>query len=49
MKRRNWLIAGAVLAVLVLGWIFRESILDALPIDQSGWVQQDGHTRYLNE
>ena len=49
MRRRNWLIAAAVLAVLVLGWIFREPIIDALPIDQSGWVQQDGNTRYLNE
>ncbi len=48
--KKKWLIAaGALVLLLVLGWFFREPIIDALPIDQSGWAQQNGHTCYLNE
>ena len=39
-----------ILALLAGGiWYFREPILDLLPIDQSGWEEQDGSIYYLNE
>ena len=48
MKKRIWLLAVIPL-ILLLGWLFREPIIDALPIDQSGWVERDGSTCFLSE
>ena len=48
MKKKVWL--WAILPVLLaLGWIFREPIIDALPIDQSRWTERDGMISYLGE
>jgi D-alanyl-D-alanine carboxypeptidase len=47
---KKLLIVLLILALLAGGlWYFREPILDLLPIDQSGWVEQDGNRYYLNE
>ena len=47
---KKLLIFLLILALLAFGiWYFREPILDALPIDQSGWTEKDGNRMYLNE
>ena len=44
------LISLLILALLAGGlWYFREPILDLLPIDRSGWTQEDGNWYYLDE
>jgi hypothetical protein len=49
-KVKKFLIVLLVLAVLGgTAFYFREPILDLLPIDRSGWVEQDGNRYYLNE
>ena len=40
------LILAALLAAL---FVFRDSIIDFLPIDQSGWVERDGNKYLLDE
>ena len=48
VNKKKWLLA-VILLILLLGWLFREPIIDALPIDQSGWVERDGSTFFLSE
>ena len=47
--KKIWIILllTAVLALTV--FVFRDSIIDFLPIDQSGWVNQDGNRYLLDE
>ena len=41
--------AAAVVLAVLLGLLLWEPVVDALPIDQSGWKEKDGETYYLNE
>lgn len=47
---KKFLIVLLVLAVLAgTAYYFREPLIDLLPIDQSGWVEENGNRYYLNE
>ena len=47
---KKLLIFLLILGLLAFGFFyFREPVLDALPIDQSGWTEKDGNRMYLNE
>lgn len=50
MKKRMGLLLSviAIVLVLVLGALFWNPILDALPIDQSRWHESNGSTYYYN-
>ena len=49
MKKVILIILSVLLALLICLAVFWEPILDALPIDQSGWRTRDGYTYYQSE
>lgn len=52
MKKGAIIAIAVTLAIVLLAgaaFVFRDELLDALPIDQSGWETEGGVIRYLNE
>ena len=51
--KKGLLITFGVILILVLlavvGFLFRDTLLDTLPIDQSGWSEEDGIICYLDK
>ena len=49
MKKKMWLIVAVIVLLGVLVFCFRETILDILPIDQSGWREENGRVYYAGQ
>ncbi len=47
--KKKWIILLITAVLLLIGFVFRDPIIDFLPIDQSHWVEQDGKYYLLDE